>query len=205
MATLFLYLQSFLSHWWPFVTAGGFWGIEAFARAYWPAAKRQLDKIPQSTHHRISNVLLLLAGFYSGFLAWSDEHEARIKAEQASLLSPYRWQLLSPSEMSALRAEFRSMVPRPIAILCGGDDCGDLSRSFRDVFKDLHWNVECCIETNSRKEDGINLWASDELSRNEAIEKIERATSGRLKIGMSTHFIFDPEKFPVQLMIGSKP
>ena len=75
--------------------------------------------------------------FIASYQAWLDEHEARKTAEQTSS-SPYHWQLLSPSEMSALRTEFRSMVPRPIAILCGGDDCGDLSRSFRDVFEDLH-------------------------------------------------------------------
>jgi hypothetical protein len=144
--------------------------------------------------------------FIACYQAWLDEHEARINADIAFSPSPYHWQMLSPSEALALRSEMRDITPEGEAmfILCAEADCDDLAKSFRDVFRDLHWKVDCCASSFSTFDPGVHLWASKPHLR-EIAGKIELATKGRLKVDTSGNFTMDPDRFHLQITIGPKP
>jgi hypothetical protein len=73
-------LTEFWPKWWPLVTFGALFGLEAFLAAYWPAAKRLLDRVPQTTRRNAEYVILVLCVFYAGFAAWSDEYDAKVAA-----------------------------------------------------------------------------------------------------------------------------
>lgn len=144
--------------------------------------------------------------FIASYQAWLDEHKERIKAEIAFSPSPYHWQMLSSSEALALRLEIRDITPEGEAmfILCAEADCDDLAKSLRDVFRDLHWRVDCCASSFSTFDPGVHLWASKPHLR-EIAGKIELATKGRLKVDTSGTFTMDPERFYLQITIGPKP
>lgn len=82
MGNVYLYISSVALHWWPLVTAGSLFGLEEFAQRYCAPLKRLLDKIPDDRRKNFRTLALIVAALYSGYLAWSDEHEARIKAEK---------------------------------------------------------------------------------------------------------------------------
>jgi hypothetical protein len=118
--------------------------------------------------------------------------------------SPYRWRLLSSEEKAALRSELRELPPQRVFILCVGDDCGDLARSFRDVFSGLHWKVNCCHWSFSGFAPGIQLWGgSDQLKA--IAEKIEHATRGRLQVDLAPQSVIDTNQTELVISIGSKP
>jgi hypothetical protein len=58
------------------VSAGSLLGFEEFAERYWRWASELIRKVPEDRRRTMKGVALLLAVFYSGFLAWSDEHQA---------------------------------------------------------------------------------------------------------------------------------
>ena len=119
-------------------------GIDAAIEAWWPWAKSQLDRVSIRIRRKLEIAVFVISIFYAGFAAWNEGHDARIKAEQRIPINPYHWALLSPEEIVSLRAEIRKIPPQSIAIMCNEDDCGDLARSVKDVFKDLNWKVVCC-------------------------------------------------------------
>ena len=119
-------------------------------------------------------------------------------------VSPYQWTLLSADEAAALRGELRETPPLAIGILCASDDCGDLARSFRDVFKDLHWQIMCCGWPFGTLGEGLAVYSKDKSLGTNIAKKIEGATKGRLKVDLIQKFLYDPEKFPVQIVIGEK-
>ncbi len=84
MGDLYQFLQAFVSHWWPLVSAGSLLGIEEFAERYWGWLSEKLKKIPDGRRNKLKLTAMVIAAFYSGFLAWSDEHNARIAAEHAA-------------------------------------------------------------------------------------------------------------------------
>jgi hypothetical protein len=142
----------------------------------------------------------------ASFLAFQDEYNAlrREHAVRETIESPYHWQLLLPEEMAALRSELRDIAPQRIFILCGGDDCGDLARSLRDVFNGLHWKVNCCNWSFSGFAPGIQLWGGSDQLKGIA-GKIERATKGRLKVDLSPSSVIDTNQTEVVISIGPKP
>jgi hypothetical protein len=78
MGTLYLYATTFLSHWWPLVSAGSLLGLEEFCERYWSWAKNRLEKVPGHWRGRLKVSALVLAAIWSGYLAWSDEHSALV-------------------------------------------------------------------------------------------------------------------------------
>jgi hypothetical protein len=140
------------------------------------------------------------------FLAFRDEYDElqRFRTAGQSIESPYHWRLLSSEEIAALRSELRDINPQRIFILCVADDCGDLARSFRDVFVDLHWQVHCCNWSFSGFEPGIQLWGASDQLRGIA-GKIEHATKGRLKVDLSPRSPVDTRQTEVVISIGAKP
>lgn len=204
MSSLYQYFLAVLPKWWAVVSACALFGLEPLVRAYWPWGAKQLERLSHQTRTRIEIGIFIAAIFYAGFSAWSDEREARVAAEQTGVTSPYRWRLLSADEVTALRTELRDEKPLSMAVLCQEDDCGDLARSLRDVFRDLHWPVMCCTWPFGGIKDGISVFSVDEALGKSIAQKIERATKGRLKVDIDPQFKWDPKKFPVQIEIGAK-
>src|SRR5476649_1919961 len=83
MADFYLYLSALFVHWWPLVSTGSLLGIEEFCERYWKWARQKIVKIPLEWRQRIKVGALIAAVFWSGFLAWSEEHETRVKAEKS--------------------------------------------------------------------------------------------------------------------------
>jgi hypothetical protein len=79
------YFLAVLPKWWAIVSAFALFGLDPIIRAYWPWGARQLDRLSHQTRTRIEIAIVIAAVFYAGFSAWSDEHEARIAAEQAKM------------------------------------------------------------------------------------------------------------------------
>jgi len=103
-----------------------------------------------------------------------------------------------------LRSELRDINPQRIFILCVADDCGDLARSFRDVFNGLHWKVNCCNWPFGGFDPGIQLWGASEQLKGIA-GKIEHATKGRLKVDLSPSSPVDTKQTEVVISVGTKP
>jgi hypothetical protein len=209
MGEIYLYAKDFLGHWWPLVSAGSLLGLEEYVERCWRSGAENLKKIPDARRKQARIAALLLASFYSGYLAWDDEHKARLEAEskvptKTEAPSPYKWPMLTPEETVALRDKIREIDPGPVSVSCAEDDCGDLARSFRDIFDGLHWKVMCCHFPFGGFDPGIHLWAENPTQRRVAHD-IEQATNGRLKVDMAEHFTWDVKKYPLQITIGSKP
>jgi hypothetical protein len=139
MATIFQYLRSIWPYWPAIVSAGGFWGLEAALHAYWPRAKRLLDKIPPSTRRAINVGLLFLAVFYSGFSAWSDEHEARIRAEHVSQPTPIR--CLTQEQRERMKSILLSAPTEThflmVASMPNCDECAQFADDIRTFFNSV--------------------------------------------------------------------
>jgi hypothetical protein len=119
--------------------------------------------------------------------------------------SPYHWDALSSDEAARLRAELTAFTPQKIAIVCNTDDCGDLSRSFRDAFRLAGWDV---IDTGPspflRPTAGVSLAVNDEKLRSLG-DKIESASHHRLRVQIYQPFPFDQKYANAALLLGSKP
>jgi hypothetical protein len=88
MGSPYLYVSAFFSHWWPLVSAGSLLGVEEFAERYWPWARKWLLKIPGRWRKGATVGALVIASFYSGYLAWSDEHEKVSSMQQEMATHP---------------------------------------------------------------------------------------------------------------------
>ena len=143
-------------------------------------------------------VLLFVGGI--GFDSW-----VRGFSSPFPEVSPYHWQPLTPEESLSLRSAIRDIMPEGEAmfILCAEADCDDLAKSFRDVFRDLKWNVNCCAYGFGTFPPGVHLWASSAYLQ-EIASKIEMATKGRLKLSNVQMYIMDPARFNLQIFIGPK-
>ena len=74
MAVMYEYLWVFWRHWWPVFATGAFFGLDEALRAWWPRMTAYLDKVPGWWRRRIAVSAMLLAVFYAGFAAWTEEH-----------------------------------------------------------------------------------------------------------------------------------
>lgn len=63
------------------MSAGSLLGIEEFCERYWGWAKEKIEKVPGSWRSRLKVGALVVAVFWSGYLAWSDEHSALVAAK----------------------------------------------------------------------------------------------------------------------------
>jgi hypothetical protein len=194
------YLAALSAHWLAFMSTGPFLA-DRLVTWLWPRGRGWLDTF---SHRQKLYLFLIVAGiFWAGYSTWHDEHERRISVEQTIAPSPYHWQFLSAEEQASLRATIRDIPPQPIAIFCNEADCDDLAKSFREVFRNLNWEVACCTFGFGGFDPGLRLWAK--TSELKAIaEKIEAASKGRLKVDFTDKPTYDPAKYPLQLFIGAK-
>ncbi len=173
-----------------------------FPRYDWFAARF----VAHEQRRNAAKFAALCAFIFANFLAFHDlsEENRSLKAEKESgTKSPYKWSMLTSDEAVSLREKLRAIPPSAASISCAEDDCGDLARSLRDIFKGLHWSVMCCGYPWGSFDPGIHLWAKDRELK-EVADDIEQATSGRLKVEMSARFTWDAQKFPLQITIGPK-
>jgi hypothetical protein len=208
MADFYEYLWALVGYG-KWLITGGPYLVDNIVRRVWPTGSQWLDKrLSPTTRTRCELWIVFSAIFLAGFLAWRDEHSARFNsAVQNSGINAgrYQWELLSPNETVALRAELRGIASQPVAVFCNGDDCGNLARNFRDLFEDLGWlDVYCCSWAFGTLPRGITLWGANDELRGIA-GRIERATKGHLKVNVTETFLFDTAKYPLQLYIGPKP
>jgi hypothetical protein len=193
------------------VVAGIMISVEPTVRVFWHGYDDWAAKwLSAPRRKKLSRIGALVAFVLANFLAFHDVSEELRTAtqrisEQNITASPYHWQMLNSGEAVALRAELRDLIPQPIAILCAEDDCGDLARSIRDVFRDLHWTPSCCAWSWGGIDNGIQIWSANEFLKDDMAGKIERATKGRLKIQVSQRVMLNSDKFKIQIAIGSKP
>jgi hypothetical protein len=79
---LFTYVQALFGHWWVLVM-GGLFKVEPFVEQFLPSLKGWLDpRVSKEAKRRALNWAAILAVFVAGFLAWRDEHNARLEAEK---------------------------------------------------------------------------------------------------------------------------
>ena len=119
MGDFFTYFQSFWPHFWSLIVSGALLGLDDFAQKWnldkaaiqlslkkdgtprVPAMNRLFARITPGVRRRFEVIVIMLAIFYSGYSAWSDEHIARVKAEAA--LTAY--QISHPSVVAAPEME----------------------------------------------------------------------------------------------------
>lgn len=79
---MYEYLSAVFAYWWILVS-GGVLAVEQAIESFWEDSSRWLDQyISQEKRRRVRLVISFLLIFYAGFLAWRDEHTARIEAEK---------------------------------------------------------------------------------------------------------------------------
>jgi hypothetical protein len=80
MGSLYSYLTAIAPHWWAFMMAFPFIIDEALKWIF-PTARNWLaNRLAPTNRRRIEIGLMLLGVFVGGFLAWQDEHNARVEA-----------------------------------------------------------------------------------------------------------------------------
>ncbi|WP_026607950.1 hypothetical protein [Methylocapsa acidiphila] len=181
MYNMYLYLQSFLMHLWPLLTAGSFWGFGSLAHTYWPWAKRQLDRVPSSMYQTLTLNAFILAFFYSGFAVWSDEHEARIKSEEVFQRIPTR--MLKPSQRSRmeplLNLDLAQSYSLEVNSVPNCDECEQFAENIREFFNSIPgWKASgsvafCCPPFPSGH--GLYLLTKEEEKHSELAEKLFQA------------------------------
>jgi hypothetical protein len=83
MDTFYLYLAAIFANWWAFMMAGPFI-IDETIKWIFPKGKAWLERnLGDQCRRRIEVALMVFGVFLAGFLAFKDEHAARIKAETA--------------------------------------------------------------------------------------------------------------------------
>src|SRR6266446_2756107 len=85
---LYLYIWTVATHWVTYMVAGPL-VIYEFVKWVSPAARRWLDSNIRPSHRRRIEVVLMVFGvFYAGFLAFDEEHTARLAAEARLMSAP---------------------------------------------------------------------------------------------------------------------
>jgi hypothetical protein len=89
MGDFYLYFGAVATKWFVYMTAGPFLLDEVLKRI-WPKGRAWLAKhIAPKKRRRLEVILIIFGVFYAGFLAFRDEHKARVIAEaKASEVSP---------------------------------------------------------------------------------------------------------------------
>jgi hypothetical protein len=82
MAEFYEYCGSFLSHWWPLVSAGAFFGIDEVAKRHWSWLNTYLDTISARKRRSCEVVAIILAIFWSGYAAWDEERINLLNSEK---------------------------------------------------------------------------------------------------------------------------
>ncbi len=200
------------------MTAGGLFGLDAFAQRNWEWLRQRLDRIPPTTRRRLEFAALIVAFFYSGFAAWSDEHAARLAAEHkpldlekrvaelsseiAALRSGY-WPALSKSEVIALRARLREISPDSLVVNCHFAECAELSKSVVVAFDGTPWRATHeGVTTMDSLVSGI--WLSPNDAAAQALKlAIEGSTPLTVNITRYDRKISGIDGY--RLVIGSKP
>ncbi len=80
VASFYLYLEALLPHWWAFMMGGPFI-IDEAAKWLCPSLRGWLSRKLQrpARRRRVEIALMLFGVFLAGFLAFNDEHEARLR------------------------------------------------------------------------------------------------------------------------------
>ena len=201
MGNVATFIQAVAGHWLSWV--GLLLMVEPYLEGAFPSAaaciRWLLADERRKRFFRFAGVLALLVAC---FQVWDDEHRAHLAD---AVQSPYHWAMLTSDESTKLRESLRDLPPQGegVQIVCDGDSCDDLAQSIRDVFRELHWTVYCCSSLFSGVDDGFHLWAANDQPKAVA-DKIERATSGRIKVDTSGTWKLDPARYLLQIMIGAK-
>lgn len=115
-----LYIEVIGSKWWGLVTAILFGGVFEALGYVSPSAKARLDHwVPPGRRRGLVLALMFLALAYAGFSAFSDEHEARLKAEAIARQSQKAVADLRQQGSDKPEPETRTIVreiERPIAV-----------------------------------------------------------------------------------------
>jgi hypothetical protein len=125
--------------------AGGPFFVDTIIKRIFPEFASKIDRVvkPQ-TRVRIELLLLFLAMFVAGFLAWKDEHLGRIAAEG----SPSRaGRHLTSGQQERLKTRLRADGDQKYSIQINSvpncDECEDYAQEFRDVFNELNgWKAD---------------------------------------------------------------
>jgi hypothetical protein len=211
MSSLSAYIVAFFPHWWALVSAGGLLGIDVVAEQYWPWLRGRLDSVPRPTRRKLELAALFFAIIYSGYAAWSDEHEARLAASDPNLIASLRaeldrsrWAPLTGTQISDIRKRVGSAPARPLWIACETVNCKDFADNLGQAFDDPKWKAEVHhwggMDISGTI--GIEIEPDDETARS-IRDAIEGATRLRVKIRSVTDEQFNQPQ--TLLVIGTKP
>jgi hypothetical protein len=207
LENLFQYIVAFLPKWWAIFSVGALFGIDEAVK-HWgsPWLNEKLNVIQEAHRRTIKITALLIAIFYAGFSAWSDERAKTFALEEGGQISPFRWSRLSDLESAELRRYLRDIPPQKMSIMCTGSFCDDLAQSLRKALSPLHWHLDCCSSSLIGGGDfapGIHIWNSEDHSNNVG-DAIEKATNGKIQFDRADKPATDPKEYLVQIMIGPK-
>jgi hypothetical protein len=140
MSELYLYFTAFWSKWWAIVSAFALFAIEPIVEAYWPWGHKQLERLSKTTRTKIEIVIIAGAFFYAGFAAWSEEHEARLKAETISGNPGGSWQLTAEQRAklsSGLRLAAGEKYSIEINSVPSCETCEEFAQELRELIGNI--------------------------------------------------------------------
>jgi hypothetical protein len=135
-----LYLTAVGTHWWAFMMGFPF-VIDEIVKWFWPSGKEWLAAHLSPQGRRRIEIALTLAGvFIAGFLAWSDEHAARLTSEGEPIPSPSGRQISMEQRMhltSSLKLPPNESYNVEFNSVPNCEECEDYAQDFRDFISTL--------------------------------------------------------------------
>jgi hypothetical protein len=164
-------------------TAGALLGVDQLIRTHWPWGAARLERIPTLLRRRIEFGLLVAAIFYAGFSAWSDEHEARVKAEQGAIYRSTDRHLTSEERVrlvTGLRAAGGIDQGIEINSASNCDECEEYAQELRDAINSVSgWKATGGTTIfGSAAIRGVRFNVGSLESRAEPIVKLAKAFEG---------------------------
>ena len=80
--------------------------MDSVLEYYWDDYRKWLDRyVSKETRHKCILMISFCGVFFAGFLAWRDEHEARIEAERKGAIIPFNREEIRKVVMQLWRSE----------------------------------------------------------------------------------------------------
>ena len=205
-----LYLTAVGTHWWAFMMGFPF-VIDEIVKWFWPSGKEWLaTHLSPQGRRRIEIVLMLAGVFIAGFLAWGDEHTARLSSEAKLGTSSASRRQISTEQRTRLTASLRLQPNESYTVEFNSvpncEECEDYAQDFRDFISTLPgWKAGgSTLVFSMPYQTGLKLVLRSDEKGSAAAEKL-RAGFADAKIALPEEVDQNLQPGMIIVVVGRRP